>query len=152
MSVQRVKLGTTTTLGMVKAGSRQNGSVNGNIVTYTTLWEEHQRSIIQAALENAHAIRRRFDDALARYAEGRREKEELAMQKNIDASREEYIVGVYFYEMYHSDRCWKNKRVARAQFGVLSSEAARLRTAPHSYTWIGLDASTPSVEQEWQGV
>ena len=55
MSVQRVKLGTTTTLGMVKAGSRQNGSVNGNIVTYTTLWEEHQRSIIQAALENAHA-------------------------------------------------------------------------------------------------
>ena len=112
---------------LVKAGSRQNGNVNGNIGTYTTLCEEHQRSIIQAALENAHAIRRRIDDALARYAEGRREKEELAMQKKIDASREEYIVGVYFYEMYYSDRCWKNKRVARAQFGVLSSEAARLR-------------------------
>ena len=140
MSVQRVKLGTTTTLGMVKAGSRQNGSVNGNIVTYTTLWEEHQRSIIQAALENAHAIRRRFDDALARYAEGRREKEELAMQKKIDASREEYIVGVYFYEIYHSDRCWKTKRGARAQFGVLSSEAARLRAVKeqHLICTIGL--------------
>ena len=41
---------------LVKAGSRQNGNVNGNIGTYTTLCEEHQRSIIQAALENAHAI------------------------------------------------------------------------------------------------
>ena len=111
---------------LVKADSRQNGNVNGIIGTYTTLCEEHQCSIIQAALENAHAIRRRFDDALARYAEGRREKEELAMQKKIDASREEYIVGVYFYEIYHSDRCWKTKRGARAQFGVLSSEAARL--------------------------
>ena len=68
MSVQRVKLGTTTTLGVVKAGICQNGSVNGNIGTYTTLWEEHQHSIIQAAPENAHAIRRRFDDVLARYA------------------------------------------------------------------------------------
>jgi hypothetical protein len=84
-------------------------------------------------LENAHAIRRRFDDALARYAEGRREKEELAMQKKIDSSREEYIVGVYFYEMYHSDRCWKTKRVARAQFGVLSSEAARLRAVKEQH-------------------
>jgi hypothetical protein len=118
---------------LVKAGGRQNGNVNGNIGTYTTLCEEHQRSIIQAALENAHAIRRRFDDALARYAEGRREKEELAMQKKIDASREEYIVGVYFYEMYHSDRCWKNKIVARAQFGVLSSEAARLRAVKEQH-------------------
>ena len=135
---------------LVIAGSRQNGSVNGNLGTYTTLCEEHQCSIIQAALENAHAIRRRFDNALACYAEGQREKEELAMQKKIDASREEYIVGGYFYEMCHFDRCWKTKRVARAQFGVLSSEAAR--TAPHSYAWIGLDASTPSVEKEWQGV
>ena len=91
---------------LVKAGSHQNGNVNGIIGTYTTLCEEHQHSIIQAALENAHATHRRFDDALVHYAEGRQEKEELAMQKKIDASREEYIVGVYFYEMYHSDRCW----------------------------------------------
>ncbi len=99
---------------LVKAGSRQNNSADGNIGTYTTLCEEHQRPIIKAALENAHATQRRFDDALAHYAEGRREKEELAIQKKINASREEYIVGVYFYEMYHSDWCWKTKRVARA--------------------------------------
>jgi hypothetical protein len=89
---------------LVRAGSHQN-SAEGNLGTYTNLCEEHQRSIIQAALENALATQRRFDDALAQYAKGQREKEELAMQKKIDASREEYIVGVYFYEMYHSDRC-----------------------------------------------
>jgi hypothetical protein len=47
---------------LVKAGSCQNNSANGNIGTYTTLCEEHQHSIIQAALENVHATRRRFDD------------------------------------------------------------------------------------------
>ena len=101
-------------------------SVDRNLGTFTNLCEEHQRSIIQAAVENAQATRRRFDDALERYAVVRREKEELAMQRKIDASREEYIVGIYFYEMYHSERCWKTKRVARAQFGLLGSEAVRL--------------------------
>lgn len=45
-------------------------------------------------LENTHATRRRFGDALTRYAEKQWEKEELAIQKKIDASREEYIIGV----------------------------------------------------------
>jgi hypothetical protein len=72
------------------------------------------------------ATQKRFDDALLQYAEGRREKEELAMQKKIEASREDYIIGMYFYEMYHSDRCYKTARVAKAQFGMLGSDAARL--------------------------
>jgi hypothetical protein len=59
---------------------------------FTILCGEHQRSIIQAALENAHATQSRFDNALARYAERRREKEELAMQKKIDASREVHLM------------------------------------------------------------
>ncbi len=73
------------------------------------------------------ATQKRFDDALPQYAEGRREKGELAMQKNIEASSKDYIVGVYFYEMYHSDRCWKTVRVTKAQFGMLGCEAARLQ-------------------------
>ncbi len=48
------------------------------------------------------------------------------MQKKIEVSREDYIVGVYFYEIYHSNRCWKTVRVAKAKFGTLGSEAARL--------------------------
>ena len=49
------------------------------------------------------------------------------MQDKIDASKEDYIVGVYFYEMYHSGRCWTTVRGARTQFAKLGSEAARLR-------------------------
>ena len=60
-------------------------SVNRNLGTFTNLCKEHQRSIIQAAVENAQATRRRFDNALERYAVVLREKEELAMQKKIDA-------------------------------------------------------------------
>jgi hypothetical protein len=80
-------------------------SIDGELGTYANLCEEHQRSVIQAGLENAMATQKRFDDALLQYAEGQREKEELAMQKKIDASREDYIFGVYSYEMYHSNRC-----------------------------------------------
>ena len=40
---------------VMRAGSYQNKSTDGNIGTYITLCEEHQHSIIQAALENAHA-------------------------------------------------------------------------------------------------
>jgi hypothetical protein len=49
------------------------------------------------------------------------------MQKKIEASRKDYIIGVYFYEMYHSDRCWKTASDAKAQFAMLGSGAARLQ-------------------------
>ena len=71
------------------------------------------------------------------------------MQKKIDASREEYIVVVYFYEMYYSDRCWKNKRVARAQFGVLSSEAARLRAVKEQHLICTLGLGWMQAHHPW---
>jgi hypothetical protein len=111
---------------LVRGRGSSQKSIDGELGTNTNLCDELQHSIIQAALENALATQKRFDDALPRYAEGRREKEELAMQKNIEASREDYIIGVYLYEMHHSDRCWKTARVTNPQFGMLGSEAARL--------------------------
>jgi hypothetical protein len=110
----------------IRCGGYSQKSIDGELGTYTNICEEHQHFIIQAVMENALAMQKRFDDALSQYAEGQREKEELAMQKKIEASREAYIVGVYFYEMYHSNRCWKTVRVAKAQFGMLGSEPARL--------------------------
>jgi hypothetical protein len=98
---------------LVRGRGSSQKSIDGELGTYTNLCDEHQRSIIQAVLKNALAMQRRFDDALPRCAEGRREKEELAMKKNIEASREDNIVGVYFYEMYHSSRCWKTARVTK---------------------------------------
>jgi hypothetical protein len=112
---------------LVRGRGSSQKSNDGELGTYANHCDEHHRSIIQAALENALATQKRFDDALPQYAEGQREKEELAMQKKIEASREDYIVGVYFYEMNHSDRCWKTARVAKAQFRMLGSEAARLQ-------------------------
>jgi hypothetical protein len=88
--------------------------IDGEMGTSNNLCDEHQRSIIQAALENALAKGKRFDDALLQYADGQRAEEEVAMQNKIEASREDYIIGVYFYEMYHSDRCWKTARVAKS--------------------------------------
>ena len=62
---------------VTRAGSYQNKSTHDNIGTYIIFCEEHQCSIIQAALENAHATRRRYDDALAHYATSQQPKIDL---------------------------------------------------------------------------
>jgi hypothetical protein len=90
-------------------------------------------SIIQAVKENANATWKRIDSALALQAEGRRRKEEIAMQKKIDAAQEDYIVGLYFYQMYTSPCCWKTVPAARTEFGLLGSEAAKLRAVKEQH-------------------
>jgi hypothetical protein len=71
-------------------------------------------------------LRKRFDSALARQAEGWRRKEEIAIQKKIDAAQEDYILGLYFYKMYTPPCSWKTARAARTEFGLMGSEAAKL--------------------------
>ncbi len=79
---------------LVRGKGSNKKSSNRIMGTYHNLSEEHKCSIIQAALDNAHATRKRFDEALTRQAEERRKKEESAMHKKIDASQEDYIVGL----------------------------------------------------------
>jgi hypothetical protein len=49
------------------------------------------------------------------------------MRKKIDATQEDYIVGLYFYEQYLSPNCWGNEKEAKNQFALLGSEVAKLQ-------------------------
>jgi hypothetical protein len=118
---------------LVRGKGSSGKSIIRNLGTYHNLCNKLKSSIIQAAQENANATRKRFDSALVRQAEGRRRKEEIAMQKKIDAAQEDYIVGLYFYEMYTSPHCWKTVRAAITEFGLLGSEAAKLRAVKEQH-------------------
>ncbi len=136
-------------------GKRSSGkSIIRNLGTYHNLCNELKNSIIQAAQENANATWKRFHSALARQAEGRRRKEEIAMQRKIDAAQEHYIVGLYFYKMYTSPRCWETVRAARTEFGLLGSEAAKLQAVKeqHLIPTLGLgweEAHHPWTKNGW---
>ena len=48
--------------------------------TYHNISKEHTCSIIQAALDNAHATQKRFNKALTSKAEEKRNKEKIGMR------------------------------------------------------------------------
>jgi hypothetical protein len=67
----------------VRGKGSSGKSIIRNLVTYHNLCNKLKSSIIQAAQENANATWKWFNSALARPAEGRRRKEEIAMQKRL---------------------------------------------------------------------
>ena len=48
------------------------------------------------------------------------------LRKKYANATEEYVVAIYFYEQYHSPRCWKSVEEARSTYARLASETGRL--------------------------
>ena len=73
-------------------------------------------------------MKKSFDVALAKQLEKRRRKEEIALEKQYEDATEDYIVAIYFFEQYHSPRCWLTANVANEVYLELKikSETARL--------------------------
>ena len=82
--------------------------------------------MIQTARKNVRELRQKFDDALERQKEAHRVKEELIIAKQLDNAKEDYIKPMYYWEMYHSPRCWLTVAVARREYATLTSESQRV--------------------------
>lgn len=111
----------------VTGKSAKSKTIEYILGTFHTWPEELQQSIVQAGKEQAPQMRQRFNEALAAQEEARRLKEEIRLRHRLDATREEYIVAIYFWEQYHSPRCWRTAAEARDQFGQLKSKAKKLK-------------------------
>jgi len=104
-------------------GSNKSEDVNDRVFgTFHQLPEELRRSLILFGKENASKSRKRFDEALASQREASRQKEEIALQKKLDQTQGDYIVAIYFYEQYHSSRCWLTIMKADENYKKLGSE------------------------------
>ncbi len=68
---------------------------------------ELQRSLMLFGKDGSSNLRKSFDSALAAQQEACLKKEEIALQKKLEKTQEDYILAINFYEQYHSPRCWQ---------------------------------------------
>ncbi|KAL7552655.1 hypothetical protein ACHAWF_015887 [Thalassiosira exigua] len=69
---------------------------------------ELRHAIVALAMQDAPATRSMNNEALVLQAKARKEKEDLAKQKNMTKATEEYIEATYLINMYHSEACMKD--------------------------------------------
>ena len=70
--------------------------------------DEVRTAIVLVAMADAPATRERNNEDLKLMATARREKEEMAREKNMEKATEEYIEAMFLIQMYHSDACIKD--------------------------------------------
>ena len=88
--------------------------------------DEVRNAIVLVAVADAPSTRERNNEDLRLMAKARREKEELAREKNMEKATEEYIEAMFLIKMYNSDACLKDdpKNVTKLM-KKLKSETAR---------------------------
>ena len=90
--------------------------------------EEVRHAIILAAMEDAPVTRERNNADLAAQAKAKREKEEIAKEKNMEKASDEFIESTYLIRMYNSDACMKDDpKNVTDMLKKLTSKAAKLR-------------------------
>jgi hypothetical protein len=67
-------------------------------------------------------------DDLDKQQEAKRKKEEMIKKKSLEKAKEDLVEASYYWEMYHSEVCWKG-RICNVQkmLGRLKSELANSR-------------------------
>jgi histone acetyltransferase (RNA polymerase elongator complex component) len=94
---------------------REKESIGKTLGTFHSLPPELRKSLIRCARENAKKMKKWYDDALEQQRAARQRKEEIAMEHKLDKAKEDYINAIYFYEQYHSKRCWLTVEQARLE-------------------------------------
>ena len=69
--------------------------------------------VVQQKRIHLHGRKAIYDARVSRPQEVKREQHDMVLRKKMDTSKEEYIVAMYFFEQYHSNRCWDTVTKAR---------------------------------------
>ncbi len=97
---------------LITGRSAKSGELKQIFGTFHLLPVELQTSLINFAKNRAPIARCEFTAALKRQDAACRIKEEIALQQKLDATQEDYIVAIYFWEQFHSPWCWSNISMA----------------------------------------
>jgi hypothetical protein len=94
---------------LVTGHTSKDGKVSRVFGTFHSLPIKLQESLVVAAKRNVKNVKKSFDVALAKQKAARLRKEEIAHQKKIELTQEEYIIAIDLWEQYYLPRCWKTK-------------------------------------------
>lgn len=86
-----------------EGGMRGSEGLEGSAGCHCSV--ELQTSLVNFAKKRAPKARREFNAALEWQDAARCRKEEIALQRKLDSTQEEYIVAIYFWEQFHSPCC-----------------------------------------------
>ena len=87
------------------SGRASKVNADKELGTFHSLPPELQRMAILVAKVNASNIVKDLITHLKKIAKSQM-KEEIGLRKQYENATEEYVVAIYFYEQYHSPRCW----------------------------------------------
>jgi len=117
--------------GRVKevTNKKQRTTEKKNIVlgTYHQLCQKLQDSLLRTARKTAKKLGQRFNDALERQEDTKREKMELLLLKKLDDKGSNFLENLYLWEQWHHEKCWQTVEEATEQYNALTSKSAKLR-------------------------
>ena len=86
-----------------------------------------QDSLLQTARQNAKKHGARFNAALKRQEDLKREMNELLLAKKLEDKGSNFLENLYLWDQWHHEKCWHTKEEANAQFNALASKTAKLK-------------------------
>ena len=88
---------------------------------------EMRECLLMVAIEDALVTISTNRDDLDKQREAKRKKEEMIAKKSLDKAKEDLIEASYYWEMFHSEVCWKGKpSVVTKMLDWLKSETAKI--------------------------
>ena len=83
--------------------------------------------LLTVALEDAPHTISTNRDGVDRQRKAKRKKEEMIKKNSLDKAKEGLVKASYYWEMFHSEVCWRGKQsVVAKMLGRLKSESAKL--------------------------
>ena len=128
---------------LVKGNRQRKNKECKGVGGFYLLPPELSETAVITAKEKRVAHRKEFLDAVERQMAWRADKDDLAAKKQVDASLEESLEALVFYQQYGSDRCWKTEKEARSIYRRLGSETARLEAVKVRSTIYSVILSLP---------
>jgi hypothetical protein len=85
------------------------------------------KCLLTVAIEDAPVTISINRDDLDKQREAKRKKEEMIKKKSLEKAKKCLVEASYYWEIYHSDVCWKGKHsIVHKMLGRLKSESAKL--------------------------
>ena len=112
---------------MVSGRRGKEQDPNAMIGIFHRLPEELTDSLIITGRRHSKATRQDFNRRLRLQEEKSEQKEQLAKEKKLKASREDFMNASYFHQQYNSPRCSMTAPQAFREFDKLTTNAARYR-------------------------
>ncbi len=125
-------------IGIINAAAVSDAKTNGYFSQFSTsgnttkgMFHQFKQRICEClltvAIEDAPVTISINRDDLDKQQEVKRKKEEMIKKKSLEKAKKGLAKASYYWEMYHSDVCWKGKHsIVHKMLGRLKSKSAKL--------------------------